>query len=122
MAQNMKQIWGTNNAFEHSESVTTVGANKVSVPLFIPSNVAVVTMGIRRKSGTAKFKVQITMSTVDEVNAGTAEWFNWNLPGVDVSGYLDTDDVQWWVPIPSHMRFIVDSGDVTTVYFSLRAN
>lgn len=126
MAQLMKDIRGTNNAFEFSETITTTGTETVNVPIFIPSNVAVVTMGVRRTSGTAKFKVQISMSTIDEVNgvAGedAAQWFDWQLPGIDANGYLDDDEVQYWVPIPSHMRFAVASGDATSVYFSIRAN
>ena len=122
MAQLTNNIRGTNNAYEFSETIVSSGTGKVQEALFIPSNVATVVLGIRRKTGTAKFKVQITVSTRDEVDAGTAEWFDWTISGVDSNGYLDDDDVVWWVPIPSHLRLVVEAGDATNVYMSVRAN
>lgn len=127
MANNMKRITGTNNAWEYSATISSqVGVSSYSEDLFIPSNVGSTVMFIRRKTGTAKFKVQATTSTQDEIfgqnGAAPAEWFNWDIPATDANGWLDEAEVQWWVPIPSGLRLVIEASAVATdVYFSLRA-
>jgi len=127
MAVNLKRIFDTNNAFEYSETVVSSTGEVSSKELFIPSNVATVVMHLRRKAGTGQYKIQTTTSTRDEIfgqnGASPAEWFNWDIPEADsVTGYVDQDEIQWWVPITSGMRLITEAGTGTTVYFSLRAN
>ena len=125
MAVNMQRIYGTNNAFEYSETVSSAATTQYSQEIFIPSNVASLTMGLKRSgtSGTAKYKVQVTYSTKEEVANATGVWFDWDITGVDSNGYIDEDAVQWWIPVPSHIRLNVENaGTGTDVYFSMRAN
>lgn len=122
MASDMKRIYGTNNAFEYSETIESAATIQEGEEKFIPSNVASITMGIKR-TGTAKYKVQVTYSPKDEVTSGTAVWFDWDIPGVDVDGFYDEDEIQWWIPVPGSIRCVVEgAGTGTSVYFSLRAN
>lgn len=123
MATLMKNIRGTNNAFEYSESVTATSTNVQGAEIFVPSNVATVTLGLRRQSGTGGYKMQATYSTRNEVDLGTAEWFDWDISGLDASGFLDQDEFQFWMPIPSHLRLVVEGdGSTTEVYMAMRAN
>ena len=123
MPSDMKRIYGTNNAFEYSETVTANATDLNGEEVFVPSNVASLTLGIVRKSGTGKYKLQTTYSPKDEVTAGTAEWFDWELPGVDANNWLDETKVQWWLPVPGSIRLVVEGvGSDTVVYFSMRAN
>lgn len=124
MAVDMKRIYGTNNAFEYSETVTANLIDVSSEEIFIPSNVASLTTGIVRKSGTGKYKLQVTYSPKSEVQAATAEWFNWDIPCADpVTGFCDEDQIQWWIPVPGSIRLIVEGvGSDTVVYWSMRAN
>lgn len=128
MASNMKAVAGTKNAYEYSETLdSSTNQAIVGEDIFIPSNVGSAVMMIRRKSGTGKFKVQATCSTRNEIyglnGEGPAEWFNWDIPGTDSNGYVDEDEVQWWVPIPAGMRMVLEAAAVpTSVYFSLRTN
>lgn len=123
MAIDMKRIYGTNNAFEYSESVLANAADTTSEEIFIPSNVASVTFGINRLSGTGMYKIQTTYSPKDEVTAGTAKWFDWEISGVDENGWFNLDKVQWWLPVPGSIRLVVEGvGSDTTVYWAMRAN
>ena len=122
----MSQLSYTNYAFAYSETLTATGTAEVRSDqnIRIPANVGGITLGIKQKVGASPFKVQVSMSTEEEEQAGNAEWFDWeDITGLDVSGFLDQATFQWWIPIPSFMRFVLpDSATLDdTVYFSLRA-
>lgn len=124
MATSMKQVLGTVYAYEYAETLVSEAGEKFGEDVFIPPNVAQIGLGIRRKSGSGRYKVQITYSTRSEIfDSGNAEWFNWDVPSADpVTGYIDLDEITWWIPIPSGIRIVAEAGAGTTIYFSMRAN
>jgi hypothetical protein len=122
MATTMRQVLGTVYAYEHSETVVSDVTEVTSEAIFIPPNVAQVSIFLRRKVGSGRYKVQVTGSTRDEIFGGTeAEWFDWDIPGL-TDGWTDEDDIQWWIPIPSGIRIVMELGSGTELYFSMRAN
>ena len=124
MAVNMKSIWGTNNAQAYSTTMTANGSTtQYSQAVNTPANVGGLTFGIKQKVGALPFKLQVTMSTTEEVNADTAEWFDWEpIEELDINGFLDQAEYTSWVPTPSATRFVVPAGTLNdTVYFSVRA-
>ena len=95
---------------------------KTSEAIKLPANVGGISFGIKR-SGTVKYKVQLSYSTETQERDGEAEWFDWeDLPGLDINGYMDLDSFQWWIPIPSFMRIVIDAGTLgDTVSLGMRA-
>ncbi len=123
MATNLDRVYGTNNAFEWSETVES-GDDELTYgeELWIPSNVGQLTAGITRQEGTGGYKIQVSYSTKSEVTAGTGVWMDWELSGIDGDGFMVDDQTQFWCPIPSHIRIVLEAGSGTTVYWGMRAN
>lgn len=125
MAILMQNIRGTRNAFELEIDLVGTAVEVVSEAVFIPSNVATITFGFTRESGDAGYKIQTTYDTRDSVDLSpsTVRWFDWEVSGVDTNGWLDQDQIQWWLPIPSHIRIAVDgSGSPSDIHYAMRAN
>lgn len=119
----MKSIFGTNNAYVYSLTISGALTEQVSDAINTPANVGGITIGIKQKTGACPFKIQVTMSTPDEINADTAEWFDWeDTEGLDAEGFLDSPTFQGWIPTPSATRFVLKEANAgTSVYFSVRA-
>lgn len=122
MATALSRIYGTNNAYEFSETLTSTGAEVVGEEKWIPANVGQLTGGIVLKAGTGGYKIQVSFSTREEVEDGIAEWFDWQIPGVDANGWIYDAESQFWCPVPSHVRCVTQGVSGTSVYFSMRAN
>jgi len=125
MAIPLGQVGLTHSAYEHSETLVASPTVAIySADLMIPANTGQVTFCIRRKTGDALFKVQTTQSSQSEINLGNAEWFDWEVPSLDVDGYYSGGpDYQYWLPIPSGIRFVIKAtATPSTVYYGVRAN
>lgn len=127
MATQMGQVLGSVYAYEYALEQESAAGEVTSQAVFIPPNVAQVSLGIRRLTGSGRYKVQVTYSTRDEIygtstTSPNAKWFNWDIPGTNGDGWYADDEVQWWIPIPSGIRLVNEAGTGTTVYWSMRAN
>lgn len=125
MAEQLSRVGYVNNAYQSSETVANDTVSiRYGVARQVPANTGQVTFNIRRKTGDAGFKIQITTSTDTEIKNGTAEWFDWEVYGIDPDGYYrGGTDFQYWIPIPSAIRLVVEpTATPSTVYFSVRAN
>lgn len=125
MAEQLSRVGYVNNAYQASETVSNNASTESQGDTFqIPANTGQVTFNIRRKTGDAGFKVQVTTSTDVEIKNGTAEWFDWTVYDADADGfYRGGTDYQYWIPIPSGIRLVVEpTATASSVYFSVRAN
>lgn len=132
MAINSRAIKGAPNAFEYSE-IITVGSGDVeqtSDALLATTNSTGMTFMIDRLSlpSDVKFKMQMTTALIEEVNSGVLSdnktiavpWHDWDVPGIDSEGFLDKDQFEWWIPIPSAVRMVTKSTNGGSLYWAVR--
>ena len=133
MAINARAIKGAPNAFEYSkkETVAFGGAEQVSEALLATTNSTGMTFTVDRLTAPdVKFKMQMTCGTISEVNSGLIDgttdslpWHDWDVPGIDVDGFLDQDQFDWWIPIPSAIRMVTKNAHISTdqyLYWAVR--
>jgi hypothetical protein len=134
MAINARSIKGAPNAFEYSNliSVAFGGTEQVTDALLATTNSTGMTFTIDRMTAPdCTFKMQMTCATTEEVNNGVISgtqtpipWHDWDVPNMDAgTHYLDQDQFDWWIPIPSAVRMVTKNAHVSTnqnIYWAVR--